>query len=192
MLDNHTHHNPYEDLDQILVGEASIKRRLAELGEQITHDYQGKELTIIAIINGAIIFAADLIRQIHTPLQLDCIRVASYHDEVIHGQEPEIIDRVRLDLKGHHVLLIDDVLDTGRTLSKIIHEIQKMQPATIKTCVLLDKQTPRRIQFQADYIGFDVPDEFVVGYGLDFAESYRQLPCIGILRPELQNPPHWA
>lgn len=183
--------NPLDDLDTILVSEADIQSRLAELGHQIRHDYSGKELAVIAIINGAVIFVADLIRQIRLPIQLDCIRVASYREETRPVQLPEIIDRVRLHLKGVHVLLIDDILDTGQTLSKITEAITEMQPASIRTCVLLDKEAPRAVEFSADYIGFKIPDTFVVGYGLDFAERYRQLPCIGVLKPELQNPPVW-
>ncbi|MGC6456093.1 MAG: hypoxanthine phosphoribosyltransferase [Coraliomargaritaceae bacterium] len=183
--------DPLADLDTILVSDKEIQSRLAELGQQIHRDYRGKELAVIAIINGAIIFVADLIRQIRLPVQLDCIRVASYREETRPVQVPEIIDRVRLDLKGVHVLLIDDILDTGQTLSKITDAISEMQPISIKTCVLLDKEAPRAVEFSADYVGFTIPDTFVVGYGLDFAERYRQLPCIGSLKPELQNPPTW-
>ena len=183
--------DPLADLDTILVSEKEIQSRLAELGQQIYRDYKGKELAVIAIINGAIIFVADLIRQIRLPVQLDCIRVASYREETCPVQVPEIIDRVRLDLKGVHVLLIDDILDTGQTLSKITDAISEMEPISIKTCVLLDKEAPRAVEFTADYVGFTIPDTFVVGYGLDFAERYRQLPCIGSLKPELQNPPTW-
>ena len=184
--------DPLEDLDKILVREREIQSRLTELGDEIRNDYNGRELAVIAIINGAVIFVADLIRQIQLPIQLDCIRVASYRDESRPVQAPEIIDRVRLNLKGIHVLLIDDILDTGQTLSRITKTIAEMQPASIKTCVLLDKVAPRAVDFTADYIGFKIPDAFVVGYGLDFAERYRQLPCIGILKPELQNPPVWG
>ena len=189
--DSHTP-SPQEDLDTILVTEDAIHTRLQELGQEITAEYQGRELAVIAIINGAIIFVADLIRQIQLPVQLDCIRVSSYRDETRPVQEPEIIDRIRLDLKDVDVLLIDDILDSGKTTAKITEEIRAMQPTSLRTCVLLDKQTPRAIDFHADYVGFQIPDEFVVGYGLDFAERYRQLPCIGVLKPDLQNPPQWA
>jgi len=183
---------PSEDLDSTLVSEEQIQARLKELGQQITNDYQGRELAVIAIINGAVIFVADLIRQMNLPVQLDCIRVSSYRDETRPIQEPEIIDRIRLNVEGIDVLLIDDILDTGNTLAKITQVIGSMNPASLKTCVLLDKQTPRKVDFNADYVGFEIPDEFVVGYGLDFAERYRQLPCIGVLKPELQNPPQWG
>lgn len=183
--------SPLNDIDEIIVNEAQIKQRLKELGAEISEAYGDREITVIAIINGAIIFVADLIREIQASLQLDCIRVSSYRDEAKPVQTPEIIDRIRLDLKGADVLLIDDILDTGTTLSHITKVIKKMGPASIKTCVLLDKNTDRIAEFEADFIGFKIPDEFVVGYGLDFAEHYRQLPCIGTLKPELQNPPQW-
>ncbi|PXA05755.1 hypoxanthine phosphoribosyltransferase [Coraliomargarita sinensis] len=184
--------NPLEDLDTILVDEAALKSRLTELGREINATYEGKELAVIAIINGAIIFVADLIRELNLSIQLDCIRVSSYRDETRPMQEPEIIDKIRLDLKDVDVLLIDDILDTGKTLSRVCQIFRKLQPASLRTCVLLDKQTTRSVDFEADFVGFQIPDEFVVGYGLDFAERYRQLPCIGVLKPELQNPPEWT
>lgn len=184
--------DPLDDIDEILVTEDEIKHRLKELGAEISEAYAGKEIAVIAIINGAIIFVADLIRQISAPLQLDCVRVSSYRDDNKPVQVPEIIDRIRLNLKGLNVLLIDDILDTGTTLSHITKIIRSMEPASVKTCVLLDKTTNRSVDFNADFVGFRIPDEFVVGYGLDFAERYRQLPCIGSLKPELQNPPQWG
>ncbi|MGB0409380.1 MAG: hypoxanthine phosphoribosyltransferase [Opitutales bacterium] len=184
--------NPLEDLDTILVEAAAIQARLKELGDEINRTYEGREVAVIAIINGAIIFVADLIRQLNLSIQLDCIRVSSYRDETRPVQAPEIIDKVRLDLKGVDVLLIDDILDTGKTLARVCDIFQSMGPASLRTCVLLDKQSNRNVDFEADFVGFRIPDEFVVGYGLDFAERYRQLPCIGVLKPELQNPPEWA
>lgn len=184
--------NPLDDLDKILVDEAAIKKRLKELGEEIRVAYAGRDLAVIAIINGAIIFVADLIRELNLPIQLDCIRVSSYRDETSPVQKPEIIDKVRLDLKGLDVLIIDDILDTGNTLARVYDIFKTMGPASLRTCVLLDKQTNRSVDFEADFVGFRIPDEFVVGYGLDFAERFRQLPCIGVLKPELQNPPEWS
>ena len=180
------------DLDEVIIEEVAISRRLKQMGQEISKAYQGRELVVISIINGAIIFTADLIRQIQIPVQLDCIRVSSYRDDTAPVQAPEIIGSIRLELKGADVLLIDDILDTGNTLSRVSEIISSMGPASLKTCVLLDKKTRRSVEFEADFVGFKIPDEFVVGYGLDFAERYRQLPCIGILKPELQNPPEWA
>jgi hypoxanthine phosphoribosyltransferase len=187
-----TSRNPLEDIDTVLVDEAAIKARLVEMGDEINKTYAGRELAVIAIINGAIIFVADLIRELDLSIQLDCIRVSSYRDETKPMQEPEVIDKIRLDLEGLDVLLIDDILDTGKTLSRVCEIFQAMKPASLRTCVLLDKKTTRSVDFEADFVGFRVPDEFVVGYGLDFAERYRQLPCIGVLKPELQNPPEWS
>jgi len=184
--------DPLEDLDTVLVDADAIKARLKQLGGEINQAYEGRELAVIAIINGAIIFVADLIRELKLSIQLDSIRVSSYRDETRPMQEPEIIDKIRLDLKGVDVLLIDDILDTGKTLSRVCEIFKSMKPASLRTCVLLDKQTNRSVDFEADFVGFKIPDEFVVGYGLDFAERYRQLPCIGVLKPELQNPPEWA
>jgi len=192
MQTNDSTHNPLDDIDEVLVDEATIKKRLKELGKEINEAYEGRDVAVIAIINGAIIFVADLIRELNIPIQLDCIRVSSYRDETKPVQEPEIIDKVRLDLQGIDVLLIDDILDSGNTLARVTEMFRAMGPASLKTCVLLDKKTTRSVDFEADFVGFRIPDEFVVGYGLDFAERYRQLPCIGVLRPELQNPPEWS
>lgn len=192
MQTNDPAYNPLDDIDRVLVDEVTIKNRLKELGQEINQAYEGRELAVIAIINGAIIFVADLIRQLSIPLQLDCIRVSSYRDDTKPMQEPEVIDKIRLDLKGIDVLIIDDILDSGNTLSRVSEIFRTMEPASLKTCVLLDKKTKRSVDFEADFVGFRIPDEFVVGYGLDFAERYRQLPCIGVLRPELQNPPEWS
>ena len=185
-------YNPFDDIDKVIVDEATIKGRLKELGAEISQAYEGRDLAVIAIINGAIIFVADLIRELTIPMQLDCVRIASYRDDTKPLQEPEVIDKIRLDLKGVDVLIIDDILDSGATLSNVTKMFQAMEPASLKTCVLLDKKTTRTVDFEADFVGFRIPDEFVVGYGLDFAERYRQLPCIGVLRPELQNPPEWS
>ncbi len=185
-------HSPIEDLQRVLVSEKQILKRITELGKEIDAFYHGEEVAVIAIINGAIVFVADLIRQIRLPVKLDCIRVSSYRDSTSPQGRPDIIDRIRLDLKGVHVLLIDDILDTGNTLSEVVKILKTLQPASLRTCVLLDKSTQRTVDFEADFVGFNIPDEFVVGYGLDFAERYRHLPCIGVLRPELQNPPEWS
>lgn len=190
--DNAVPNSLEDDLDRVLVSEAAIKARLKELGDEVNATYHGRELAVIAIINGAIIFVADLMRELKLSIQLDCIRVSSYRDETRPVQEPEIIDRIRLDLKGVDVLLIDDILDTGKTLSRVCQIFRKLKPASLRTCVLLDKQTTRSVDFEADFVGFKIPDEFAVGYGLDFAERYRQLPCIGVLKAELQNPPEWT
>lgn len=182
------------DIARIIVSSDAIERRLNELGRAISSHYRGigaEEITIICITNGSIIFGADLLRKIDIYARLDCVRVSSYQNEDNPVTEPEIIDQVRLDLTGRHVLLVDDILDTGKTLEKLVMILQTLEPLTLQTCILLEKQGRRQSNYEAQYVGFSIPDEFVVGYGLDFAERYRNLPHIGVLRPELQNPPEW-
>jgi hypoxanthine phosphoribosyltransferase len=123
---------------------------------------------------------------------MDCVRVSSYKNEDKPVTEPEIIDQIRLDLTQQHVLLIDDILDTGHTLDKVTRILRAQKPASLHTCVLLNKKHRRQTKLKPDFVGFTIPDHYVVGYGLDFAERYRNLPCIGVLRPELQNPPNWC
>ncbi len=182
----------HADLETILVSEQAIRRRLKKLGSEIKAVYGEEEITVVAIINGAILFAADLLREIPNPVRLDCIRVSSYRNETTSQGKPQLMHSLSLDVANRHVLLIDDILDTGKTLAMVVTLIRKLSPASVKVCVLLDKKGRREVPFEADFVGFEIPDKFVVGYGLDFAERYRNLPCIGVLKPQLQNPPEWA
>ncbi|GAB5560830.1 MAG: hypoxanthine phosphoribosyltransferase [Synoicihabitans sp.] len=185
-------HKSHTDLENILVSEASIKRRIKKLGSEIAETYGDEEITVVSIINGAILFTADLLRCIPNPVRLDCIRISSYRNETKSTGKPKLVHSLTLDVTNRHVLLIDDILDTGKTLAMVTKTMAKMNPASLKTCVLLDKKGRREVPFDAEFVGFQIPDKFVVGYGLDFAERYRNLPCIGVLKPELQNPPEWA
>ncbi len=171
-------------LDHILVSPTAIKRRIAQLGAELNKDYAKKDLMVVAIVNGALIFTADLLRQMRSPLRLDCLRASSYHDGTKAVHEPRIFDSMKLDVRGHNVLLVDDILDTGRTLAAVAGLIKAKGALSVKTCVLLDKKARRAVPFDADYVGFEIPNEFVVGYGLDFNERYRNLPCIGVLKPK--------
>ncbi|MEO6995445.1 MAG: hypoxanthine phosphoribosyltransferase [Lacunisphaera sp.] len=171
-------------LDHVLVSPRAIKRRIGQLAEQLNRDYARKDMMVVAIVNGALIFTADLLRSLRTPLRLDCLRASSYHTGTKAVSEPRIVDQMKLDVRGHNVLLVDDILDTGKTLAAVAGLIRAKGAATVKTCVLLDKKARRAVPFEADYVGFDIPDEFVVGYGLDFNERYRNLPCIGVLKPK--------
>lgn len=182
----------HADLESVLVSETAIKRRLKKLGADIATAYGDEEITVVAIINGAILFTADLLRVIHNPIRLDCIRISSYRNDTRSHGKPQLLHSLQLDITNRHVLLIDDILDTGKTLSVVVQIIKKLNPASVRTCVLLNKKGRREVEFEADFVGFEIPDRFVVGYGLDFAERYRNLPCIGILKPHLQNPPEWA
>lgn len=173
------------DLERVLFDEPAINRRLDEIAAQISQDYRDRELTVIAVLNGSLMFMADLLRRIPLPLKLDCLSVASYHGkaqtsgEVIFKQIalPDVVDR--------HILILDDILDSGHTLAAICEKLETAKPRSIRVCVLLSKKKQRARYVAADYVGFEIEDEFVVGYGLDFMESYRNLPYIGVLRKEL-------
>jgi hypoxanthine phosphoribosyltransferase len=179
----------HPDLESVLVSPARIKRRIKEMGREIRRVYGRDEFTVISIINGAIMFTADLLREIENPVRLDCIRISSYRNATKSLGTPQLIHSLTLDIAGRDVLLIDDILDTGKTLLLVTGLIRKLKPASLRTCVLLDKKGRREVNFEADFVGFRIPDKFVVGYGLDFAERYRNLPAIGVLKPARQNPP---
>ncbi|MFA6961746.1 MAG: hypoxanthine phosphoribosyltransferase [Opitutaceae bacterium] len=182
----------HADLETVLVSEKEIKKRVKKLGSELAAAYGDEEITVVSIINGAILFTADLLREIPNPIRLDCIRISSYRNDTKSAGQPKLLQSLTLDISNRHVLLIDDILDTGKTFSAVASMLQKLNPASLRTCVLLDKRGRREVEFEADFVGFQIPDKFVVGYGLDFAERYRNLPCIGVLRPNLQNPPEWA
>lgn len=175
------------DLSEILVSETQIAQRVIELGEDINEYYGDQEVTIVCILSGALIFASDLIRRLKFPTRLDCLRAESYGDSTIATNLPKLSNQLKTDIAGHHVLLIDDILDTGNTLNSTIDYLSQLHPLSIKTCILLDKKERRQVKIEADYLGFTIPDEFVVGYGLDYAERYRNLPSIGVLKPEFQG-----
>lgn len=172
-----------QDIAKILYSEAVIMVRLDELAAQITKDYEGKDLTVVAVLNGSLIFLADLLRRIPRPLHMDCLRVSSYENTTSTGQVN--FRQAQLpEVRGRHLLLLDDILDTGTTL-KAIHDRFSAEAgaASVKSCVLLRKTIEELQAIQADYVGFDIPNEFVVGYGLDYNENYRHLPYIGVLDP---------
>lgn len=174
-----------EDLDRTLFNEATILARLDAIAAEISHDYRDRELTVIAILNGSLIFMADLLRRIPLPLKLDCLSVASYHGGLETSGEV-IFRQVALpDIEGRDVLLLDDILDSGNTLAAIREKLSTAAPRSVRVCVLLQKKKVRSRPVEADYVGFEIEDEFVVGYGLDYMERYRNLPCIGVLRKEL-------
>ena len=174
-----------EDLERVLFTEATILRRLNEMAAQISRDYRDRELTVIAILNGSFIFMADLLRRIPLPLKLDCLSVASYHGRLESSGEVIFRQIALPDVAGRHILLLDDILDSGITINAIRERLQTAHPRSIRVCVLLRKMKERAREIDADYVGFDIADEFVVGYGLDYMERYRNLPSIGVLRKEL-------
>ena len=177
-------HTMRQDLEEVLLTEEQIQRRLDELAGELQRDYAGKDLTLIAILTGSVMFIADLLRRLPMQLRLDYIGVSSYHGETRSTGELIVTKALKLDVRDRDVLVVDDILDTGLTLVNIRDMVQKLQPRSLKFCTLLEKDVPHRENFQADYIGFRIPNKFVVGYGLDYLERYRNLPYVGTLRPE--------
>ncbi len=165
----------------VLISEKRIRRRISSLARRINSDYEGKELVLIYVSHGAVIFAADLARQIKVPMRIGSIRASSYSGRKSSGKV-RLDSMPELDIKGKHVLVVDDILDSGRTLSKIVEKLEKLRPAEIRTCVLLDKKARRSASLEADYSGFEIPDVFVYGYGLDYDEYFRNLPYVACLR----------
>ena len=174
----------HNDLLEVLITESQIANRIVDIAEEITAHYRGRPLTVICLSNGAIVFAADLIRRIPIPLQLDSISVSSYRGIESTGKV-ELDKGLKLCVKNRDVLIVDDILDTGLTLSKVIEEVEKAEPSSVKTCVLLNKPARRQLDIEPDFSGFEIDNHFVVGYGLDYNEMYRNLPCIGILKEEI-------
>ena len=177
------------DIERVLFDGPAIHKRLEEMAAQITADYLERELTVIAILTGSLMFMSDLLRRIPLPLKLDCLSVASYHGETQTSGEVIFKHLTVPDVAGQDVLIVDDILDTGHTLAVVRKRLEMAKPRSIRVCVLLSKRRQRTREVDADYIGFEVDDEFVVGYGLDFMERYRNLPYIGVLRKKLLEQP---
>ena len=173
------------DIERILFSEEELKARVAELGRQITEDYQGRAPVIISILRGSYIFMADLTRQIDLPCTVDFMAVSSYGTGTTSSGQVKIIKDLSESIEGRDVLVVEDILDSGNTLSYLLKLLEQRNPASIRLCTLLDKPDRRVKEVKVDYSGFSIPDAFVVGYGLDYAEQYRNLPYIGILKPEV-------
>ena len=173
-----------KEIESVLISRETIARRVRSLAAQIEKDFTGRDLVIVALLNGTVVFLADLLRRLSLPLRLDFIGVSSYGG----GAESAglvFTKELRLDVSGRDVLLVDDILDTGNTLARVTAKLRRLRPREIKTCVLLDKPSRRVEKIGADYVGFAIPNQFVVGYGLDYAERYRNLPFVGVLHPEI-------
>ncbi len=168
----------------MLVTPEQLAARIRRLTREIQRDYAGRDLVVVSLLNGTVMFLADLIRHLNLPLRLDFIGVSSYGTGT-ESRELVFTKELRLDVRGRDVLLVDDILDTGKTLAAVLKKLRALKPRRIRTCVLLDKPERRIEHVRADYVGFTIPNEFVVGYGLDFAEKYRNLPFIAVLRPEV-------
>ena len=170
-----------EECDRVLIRDRALRKRVKQLGEEIHRDMPPGEFTVVALLNGAAVFTADLIRELPRPLQLDFIGLSSYADRTTAGVLKQT-KALGVSVHGRNVLLVDDILDTGNTLERAVGLLRTAGAALIKTCVLLDKPSRRVVDIRADYVGFTIPDEFVVGYGLDFDHRHRNWPHIGVLK----------
>jgi len=176
------------DIESVLITDKQLAVRVKQIAKQIERDFRGRDMAIVSLLNGTVMFLGDLIRQLSLPLRLDFMGVSSYGAGTESG-ELVFTKELRLDVRGRDVLLVDDILDTGRTLSRVVPKLRALKPRSIKTAVLLDKPSRRIEKIYADYVGFEIPDVFVVGYGLDFAERYRNLPFVGVLHPHIYKVP---
>ena len=171
------------DIDRVLISASQIERRVGELGAQISRDYGGQAPMAVGVLKGVFFFMADLLRHISLPISADFMAISSYEGDS--GGAVTILKDLDLDISGQHVLLVEDIVDTGMTLNRILERLWSHRPASLKVCALLDKRARRLVDVRLDYIGFEIPDEFVVGYGLDYRQRYRNLPFIGVLKHEL-------
>ena len=176
------------DIDHILVSEQQLRDKVAELGAAISRDYAGRDLLLVSILKGAVVFMADLMRAVTIPCGIDFMVVSSYGGaNTTTTGLVKIIKDLDQDLTGKDVLIVEDILDTGVTLSHLVPMLQMRNPNSVKICAILSKPSRRQADIEIDYKGFDIPDEFVVGYGLDYDEKYRNLPYVGVLKPQVYN-----
>lgn len=173
-----------EDVDEILVTAQSIQARTRELGRQISQDYAGQDLLLVCVLKGAIAFLADLMRQITIPHEIDFMAISSYGASTESSGVVRILKDLDTNIQGRNVLIVEDIVDTGRTLNYISQNLRTRNPKSLRICTLLNKPSRREIDVPLDYVGFEIPNKFVIGYGLDFAEIYRSLPFIGVLKRE--------
>ena len=173
------------DIQEILVDEKAIEKRVSELGSQISGDYQGKNPILVCVLKGSSVFFADLIRKMPIPIEIEFLKASSYGSRAQSSGKIELRGDLSMEVKGRHILLVEDIVDTGNTLKYLLERFEKLGAEEVKVCSLLDKPHRREQRVIADYIGFKIPNEFVVGYGLDFAQKYRNLPYIGILKKEI-------
>ncbi|HHW07295.1 MAG TPA: hypoxanthine phosphoribosyltransferase [Clostridia bacterium] len=173
------------DIETILISREELEAKVKELGRRISADYAGQELLIVCILKGAVIFCADLVRHITIPVTLDFMAVSSYGDATQSSGAVMILKDLETNIAGKHVLIVEDIVDTGLTLKYLVENLKARHPLSVKVCTLLDKPERRKVDVQVDYNGFVIPDAFVVGYGLDYAEKYRHLPSVCILKPEM-------
>ncbi len=173
------------DVERVLISEEKLAERIAEMGKEITADYHDQQILMIGVLRGAVIFMADLARAIKVPVAIDFMAVSSYGTGTASSGVVRILKDLDEDVEGKHILVVEDIIDSGLTLNYLLENLKSRKPASIKLCTLLNKPERRKVEVNIDYNGFSIPDYFVVGYGLDYAERYRNLPFIGVLKPEV-------
>ena len=177
----------YNDLKKILISKEELDKRIKELAAELDRDYEGKRPLMVAILKGSVMFYADLLRAMTIPLELDFMSISSYGNKTKSSGEVRMIKDLDRSIEGKHLIIVEDIVDSGYTLSYLKRMLYSRQPESIKICTLLDKFECRVVPLEPDYKGFDIGNEFVVGYGLDYAEKYRNLPYIGILKPSVYS-----
>ena len=170
---------------EILIEEADLRARVAALGAEISADYDGRDLLLIGVLKGAVFFMADLMRQIEVPCEVDFMAISSYGAGVDSSGVVRILKDLDVSIEGRHVLVVEDIIDSGLTLSYLLRNLEAREPASLEVCALMTKPERRENDVECRYVGFEIPNRFVIGYGLDFAERYRNLPYVGVLRDEL-------
>ncbi len=180
----------HADIGEVLLDEARIQQRVAELGAAISADYAGRHLTLVSVLKGSLPFMADLMRAISVPLRIDLMEVSSYGGSTTESSGlVRILKDLSATIEGEDILIVEDIIDTGLTLNYLVRYLRGKKPASLRICTLLDKPARRLVEIEVDYTGFTIPDQFVVGYGLDYGELYRNLRFVGVLRPEVYSTP---
>jgi len=175
----------HDDVSEVLLTDAQIRARVAELGVEISHDYAGRQPVLVSVLKGSFVFLADLIRASELPLAVDLMELSSYGDSTETSGQVRILKDLSGSIEDRDVIVVEDIIDTGLTLNYLLRYLHERRPASIRICCLLDKPARRLADIEIDYRGFTIPDRFVVGYGLDFDERYRNLPYVGVLRPSV-------
>jgi hypoxanthine phosphoribosyltransferase len=170
---------------EILIDEERLQTRIRELGRELSADYEGRELLLVGVLKGAVFFMADLMRSISVPCEIDFMAISSYGASTDSSGVVRILKDLDINIENRHVLVVEDIIDSGLTLSYLLRNLESREPATLEICALLTKPSRREIDVPVKYVGFEIPNKFVIGYGLDFAERYRNLPYVGVLHPDL-------
>ncbi|MGI9112657.1 MAG: hypoxanthine phosphoribosyltransferase [Gaiellaceae bacterium] len=178
-----------EGVGEILIGEPELQARIAELGVEISRDYTGRDLLLVGVLKGAVFFMADLMRELTVPCEIDFMAISSYGAGTDSSGVVRILKDLDINISDRHVLVVEDIIDSGLTLSYLMRSLRARKPATVEICALLTKPERREVEVPVAYVGFEIPNRFVIGYGLDFDERYRNLPYVAVLHPDL-IPPH--